>query len=817
MIRKLFIVVIVIMPLFVLANTPNSPEKEGVVKGKIYDEKSKNPVEYATVAVYRTDDDSVVTGTITNDDGEFKIKGLKPGTFYIIVSFLGYDDKRYDDVRIEYGRDIIDLGDINLGAASTSLSEVEVVSNRQTVEYHIDKKVVSVGKQMTSASMSAIEVLENVPSIRVDIEGNVALRGSTGFTVLIDGKPTVLEPSDVLRQTPASTIQNIEIITNPSAKYQPDGTGGIINIITKKNRMQGLQGLFNLKAGSFGMYGSDFMLNYRKKKVNINFGADYNDRPFPGTSYNERHTTSEGVQTIIKAEGDSERAYVGGSIRGGIDWDITERDLFTFGFRLGDYNMNSNSQLDYRTVKAPDNGDGVIRELSLNESGRGGQYYSLTSNYTHKFAAKGHELAAQLNYRFREGTESSMNVLKDASQIINDGSKTTENGPSGRWELRLDYVKPIGEADRFEAGFQGRRSESKDATEFYTWDTDGNDFVIHPEYSNNTDYERNIMGLYSLYNGKIEDFGYQIGIRGEYTFREINTVRDNESFNLDRWDYFPTIHLSYQLPKENQVMASYSRRIDRPRGYYLEPFITWQDMYNVRQGNPDLLPEYIDALDIGYLKQWEKSQLSLEGYYRVTHNKVERIQSVYEPVDPLPGQPTEGVILHSVANVGTDYSLGAEAMFNLPLFKWWETNLMGNIYDYRIKGIKYDEPFERSSFNWSARINNTFRIRKNMQIQLDSSYDSPTVTAQGETKGYYAFNGAYRVDLFDRKFSAVMQVRDVFATTKRIRISEDVNFYDYSESQRRAPVFSFTLSYRLNNFKSKRGNRNGGEGMDDEL
>ncbi|MCU4173469.1 TonB-dependent receptor domain-containing protein [Carboxylicivirga sp. N1Y90] len=809
MMRKLLVLVAMWVPFLVFANSNvNIPEKEGIVKGKIYDQKSKNPVEYATVAVYRSEDNSVVTGTITDNDGQFKIKGLQPGSFYIVVSFLGYDDMRYDDVLIEKGRDLIDLGDINLGAASTSLAEVEVVSERQTVEYHIDKKVVSVGKQMTSASLSAIEVLENVPSIRVDIEGNVALRGSTGFTVLIDGKPTVLDPSDVLRQTPASTIQNIEIITNPSAKYQPDGTGGIINIITKKNRMQGLQGLFNLKAGSFGMHGGDFMLNYRKKNININFGADYNDRPFPGTSYNERHTTSNDIKTVIKADGDSERAYVGGSLRGGIDWDITDRDAFTFGFRVGDFNMNSNSQLDYFTTKIPDDGTGIIREFSLNESGRGGQYYSLTSNYTHKFAAKGHELAAQLNYRFRDGDEHSMNVLKDASQLVNDGTKTTEKGPSGRWELRLDYVKPVGEEDRFEAGFQGRRSQSEDATEFFIWDTNTEDFINQPDFSNNTDYIRNIMGLYSLYNGKVDQFGYQLGLRGEYTFREITTVRDNERFEIDRWDLFPTVHLSYQLPKENQVMASYSRRIDRPRGHYLEPFITWQDMYNVRQGNPDLLPEYIDALDIGYLKQWEKSQLSLEGYYRVTHNKVERIQGVYD----------DGILLHTYDNVGTDYSLGAEAMYNLPLFKWWEMNLMGNVYDYRIKGVKYDEPFERSSFNWSSRVNNTFRIKKNMQIQLDSSYDSPTVTTQGETKGYYAFNAAYRVDLFDRKFSAVLQARDVFSTTKRVRISEDVGFYNYNEGRRNSPVLSFTLTYRLNNFKVKRGNRNGGgEGMDDEL
>jgi hypothetical protein len=244
-----------LIPLSIWAN---SPEKEGIVKGKVYDGKSKTPVEYATIAIYNADDDSVINGTISDENGNFKIKGLKEGNFYVVVSFLGYENKRYDDIVVDGGRDMIDLGSITLGSANQSIEEVEVVAERQSVEFHIDKKVVSVGKQMTSASLSAVEVLENVPSVRVDIEGNVSLRGSTGITVLIDGKPTVLDASDVLRQTPASTIENIEIITNPSAKYQPDGTGGIINIITKKNRMQGVQGLINAKAGTFGMYGGDF-------------------------------------------------------------------------------------------------------------------------------------------------------------------------------------------------------------------------------------------------------------------------------------------------------------------------------------------------------------------------------------------------------------------------------------------------------------------------------------------------------------------------------------------------------------------------------
>ncbi|WP_439184603.1 TonB-dependent receptor domain-containing protein [Carboxylicivirga taeanensis] len=785
----------------------NSPEKEGIVKGKVYDGKSKVPVEYATVAIYKSSDNSVVTGTVSDQEGNFKIKGLQKGEFYIVVSFLGFENKRYDDIVVDGGRDMIDLGTITLGSTSESLDEIEVVAERQSVEFHIDKKVVSVGKQMTSASLSAVEVLENVPSVRVDIEGNVSLRGSTGFTVLIDGKPTVLEPSDVLRQTPASTIENIEIITNPSAKYEPDGTGGIINIITKKNRTQGVQGLINAKAGTYGMYGGDFLLNWRKNKVNFNIGADYNDRPFPGNTYTRRETDQGDSQTIIEAEGENERAFYGGGVRGGLDWDISERDFLGFSARVGKFNMGGDSQLDYTETRQPANS--IAEYYSINESKRSGNYFSLTTNYTHKFAQKGHELAAQINYRGYDGDEYSENFRLQEGQIT-DGTRTTETGPSNRWELRLDYTKPIGENNKFEAGFQGRSGVGDDETELFNWDIAQGEFVEDVQNRNTTTLDRNIYALYSVYKGNLNDFGYQLGLRGEYTDRSISSSGVNETYTIDRWDLFPTLHLSYQLPADNQIMASYSRRIDRPRGWYLEPFITWVDQYNVRSGNPALSPEYIDAIDVGYLKQWNKTQLSLEAYYRITHDKIQGIVMPYEG-------STE-VFLRTYDNIGTDYSLGVEAMLNLPIAKWWEMNLMGNLYDYRIES-NYDGVEDRSSFNWSSRMNNSFVIKKNLKLQIDGNYDSPSVTAQGETKESYYMNAAVRMDFFDRKLSAVVQARDVLATAQRISITEGVDFYNYQKQTRKAPMISFTLSYRLNNFVQKRG-RNGGDnggGMEDDF
>lgn len=261
-------------------------------------------------------------------------------------------------------------------------------------------------------------------------------------------------------------------------------------------------------------------------------------------------------------------------------------------------------------------------------------------------------------------------------------------------------------------------------------------------------------------------------------------------------------------------MTSYSRRIQRSRGYHLEPFVTWRDAYNVRQGNPDLSPEYIDSYELGYLKEFDKVQVSLETYYRVTHNKVERVKSVYQEG----GVSDQNIILTTYENIGKDYSLGAEAMVSFRPFKWWNVDLTGNLYNYKVEGTLYDMPFSNTTLNWSTRVNNAIKVHKIMQFQLNGSYDSPTATAQGRTEGYYMVNAAVRADLMDRKMSAVLQVRDLFQTGSWESTSEGPDFREYGKYNRKSPFMTLTLSYRLNNFKPKRSSRsneNGDMGEED--
>ena len=765
----------------------------GTIKGHVIDEALQVPIEYANVLIYNQRDSSQVTGTITDSEGNFLLTRVRPGNFYMEVSFMGYHTHTVDKIEISPDKKEINLGTISLKQVVIQLEGIESVTEKPALEYKIDKKVVNVEKHYTATSGTAVDVLENVPSVTVDIEGNVQLRGSSNFTVLIDGRPTILEPNDALQQIPASTIENIEIITNPSAKYDPDGTTGIINIVMKKNNeLRGTSGIVNLNVGDDDKYGGDFLFNYKRKKYSLLFGANYNKRSHTGESEVENRTFTQDTTSYIQSSGDRDRGREFFGVRGGIELYLSSHDDLIFGFRYGEHSMEGSSRQDYDEWTEP--GDQHNPYISQEKSERSGEYYSLNLDYRHRFAKEGHEISGEAVYSGRDGDDDTVNELRDANNAITSGQHSTEAGPSHRLRLKINYVLPIREKDRFEAGYQSRLRDSEEINELYDYNPESDTYEFQPEFSYTTEYERNIHSLYTMYAGECESFGYQAGLRGEYTDRYIQLVDEDESFTIDRWDYFPTAHVSYKLPAGQQLMASYTRRIHRPRSWYLEPFETWMDAYNVRVGNPALKPEYIDSYELGYQIFFGKNLLSAETYYRKTNNRVERIRSVYE----------DNITLHSIENVGTDYALGTEFMFNVNLFQLWNMNLMSNIYDYEIKGTLYDEPFSRDSFNWDARMNHTFMLRKSTRLQINGMYHSKSVSAQGERKGFFMTNLAIKQDLMGKNLSATLQIRDLLGTGKHESFSKGKDFYKYSHFTREAPIFMLNISYNINNYRPER-------------
>ena len=774
----------------------------GNIKGIILDQETNEPLEYVSIAIFTLHDQELVTGTVTELDGSFVIDGLEKGQYYVEISFIGYEKHIVREIQVEGNRININLGNIILPRAVSQLNEVEIVADEMSVEYKIDRKVINVSQQLTAASGSAVDILENLPSITVDVEGNVALRGSTGFMVLIDGRPTVLESSEALKQIPASTIENIEIITNPSAKYNPDGTAGIINIITKKNKLKGLSGTANLNLGNYSRYGAGFLVNYTNKKWSVFFGGDLNNGERPGYEFNERITTKNDTTFFTRSQGEENGRRNFWVLRGGLGYNFSDKDFFNVEFNYGFSKSERMSEQDYQEGIQP---QGTLNEYTSYQYGkRGGNFYSLNGSFQHDFSSKGHNLIAQMQYRSRTGEEYSINQLIDVDNEITSGQLNTEDGPGTVLQLNLDYTLPIGESNKLETGYQSRIGRSGDKTELYWYNPENGDYELQSEYSNDTDYSRDIHSLYGIYGGEKGKLGYQFGLRGEYTYRIISSDVSVDEFVIDRYDYFPTFHSSYKLPAEQQVMASYSRRIERPRSYYLEPFITWSDAFNVRQGNPGLKPEYIDAMELAYLKGLGDHSLSFEGYYRVTKNKVERMRSVYQ----------DNVMLSRPENVGQDYSLGGELVFSLNFFKWWKIDLSGNFYDYRLEGSLDEQVFDKQSFNWNTRFSNTFRFFEGNRIQLNSRYNSATITAQGKRGDYWTADIAVSQEFWKKRMTGILQVRDMFGKVIRERTSSGVDFYSYSEYYNNAPQVSFTLNYRFNNYKS---NKKGGGGNDDEF
>jgi outer membrane receptor protein involved in Fe transport len=783
------------------------------ITGKVVEASKGTPLEYATVLVLSQSDGKQITGGVTAKDGTFNIADLPPGRFKLTFKFMGFKTQTLDNVAPARGAAVHDVGVVRLETTVLTGEGVDVQADRPEFEYKIDKRIINVGQQHTALSGTAVDVLENVPSVTVDIEGNVQLRGSGNFTVLIDNRPTPLESSEALQQMPASIIDQIEIITNPSAKYEPDGTAGIINIVTKKSKRPGVNGIANTNFGLDDLkqrYGGDILMNVRTSKVNFYLGGDYNRRSFPGSSRAEYREFREDTTSFRVSNGNSRRGGTGRGIRGGLDYSVTDKDLLSAGFRVGGRSDGGDSQNRYDEWTEPGGVHAPYRSQDVSD--RSENYLEANVDYKHNFAKAGHELLAQIIAESESGHDTDTNELFNAAESLTVGQRSTESGPSRDYRFKLDYTLPMRANEKLQAGTQTRIGTGDEITERFDYEPSAGGYVFLQPYSHTIDYTTTIHSLYGTYSNEIRKMGVQAGFRGEYTGRDIRLEDTGQKFVLDRWDFFPTAHLSYTFAEGKQTMASYTRRINRPHGWELEPFETWMDAYNVRRGNPDLLPEYIDSYEWAFQSSAGQSLFSVEAYYRMTRNKVERVRSLYAP----------RVTLQTIENIGQDYSFGSELMVNVNPVKPWNVNLMGNLYQYRVEGGLFGESFSRESFNWSVRFNNTIRFTTSTRLQINGMYNSASVSAQGRREGNFMVNFGLRQEFLNRKVSATLQVRDAFRTGVFEGTTEGPGFYSYSRMTRKAPVYNLTLTFNINNYKREQqrengeGGENGQEGGEEE-
>ena len=766
----------------------NSGDYGSVISGEVHDSISNSAIEYTNIVLYKSSDSTQVTGTITNNKGEFNLKGIKTGKYYLDVQFIGFEKKRFN-INVASDNSKIILGQIKIVPASFVLNNVVVQGTRNPISYQIDKKVIDPSQLSTSISGNAADVLENVPSITTDIEGNVSLRGSSSFTVLIDGRPSVMDAQDALQQIPASAIETIEIITNPSAKYDPEGNAGIINIKMKKSKNYGLSGVVNGNAGLDDKLGGDFLFEYKTSAMNYNFGVDYNRRFFPGTHLNQKQFDFNNTTSYINSNGGNERGRISLGLRGGLDFNLSNKDLLNIGARYGSRDGRRNELLNYEQWTNINLNKTFY--LSRNERSRTGNYYALNLNYTRKFNSDDHQIQSEIFFSHNKSDELTLSS-ETSLGIQTDGKKTTESGPSNEFRGKIDYTLPFNESSKFEAGTQGEVELSKDINGLYEFSTVSNIYQFQPDFSNTVDYNRSQLAIYSIYSNVVENFGFQGGLRTEYTLQKTDLKEKQLGYKIDRWDLFPTLHTSYKFESGSQLMLSYTRRIDRPHGWELEPFQTWMDANNVRRGNPALQPEFIDSYEFGFQTFFGTVSFSNEIYYRFTHNKIERISSAY----------AEDVTLNTIDNVGTDYSLGSEFMVNFDPLSFWNTNLIGDLYNYRVEGTLNDKSFDKQSFTWNVRFNNSLKLTKTTQLQLNLRYRSPRVSSQERREGFFSTDLALKQDLIQKMISLTLQVRDLFKTAKFESTSTGINYYSYNYFTRQSPMVMINLKVNFNNYKS---------------
>lgn len=784
------------------AGAANMPA-EGVIKGQIIDSYSNKPMEYANVVLFSHRDSSMVNGTVTTIDGSFTLSQVPFGRFYMVANFIGFNKLTLEDIRITPNSKTVNLGQMKLDPTSASLEAIEVVAEREHIEFQIDKRVVNVSQDIMAQGGTAVTALENTPSVQVDIEGNVSLRGSSSFTVLVDGRPSVLQGSDALQQIPASNIERIEIITNPSARYDPDGVAGIINVILKQRKSEGVNGIVNLSVGTKDKFSTDFLLNYRTGKFNIFGGADYRDHNSGGGRESNQETYRNDTTRYITSVGDRGMNRGGYSFRAGTDYYLTDMTTLSFSGELGKFEFERSLTANQSDFTSPASYYDYIRTTSV--SNRDRDYYRMTFTGQHKFDDKGQqiEILGYISQRDGSAFNDQQEYQTDANWNITDPEpyhiRTNEMGDDNEIRFKVDYVKPLSETGKVEVGYQGRIEKSTDDYHFSDWDNLSDEWIENPLYSNEMTYSNDIHSVYGMYTNTYKKFGYQLGLRGEYNYREITNIKSDEPAIVDRFDFFPTIHMSQTFENKDQLQASYTRRIERPRGWSLDPFIMYIDAFSRRQGNPYLEPELTDSYELAYQKRIWGSLFALEGYYRVTTDKITNIQSLQD----------DGTFLYTFDNINKDYSLGTELMVNTTPVKWLELSLTGNLFHYRLQGSVSETDVDKESLNWNSRLNAIFRLPYDFRFQINSRYNGPSVSAQGETKGSLMTSLALRKEFFDRQLSASVSVQDVFKTAKWESFSSGNGFTSSDLMTHEPQVVMVSLSYRINNYKRQRTVENG--------
>ena len=779
-----------LLTILLLCCSIGSAQDAAQLTGTLLQDSDGQPLPFATAVAYRSADSSIVANATTDVDGSFAL-AIDPGSYYLEIQFLGYDNMVIDDIELTDAASTRDLGTLRMGQTGVALETVEVTTERSQMVMKLDKRVFNVGTDLTGAGNTAADILNNVPSVNVDPEGNVTLRGSNGVRILVDGKPSAMLNSgdlDALRRMQGDIIESVEVITNPSARYEAEGEAGIINIILKKNRQTGVNGSFGATVGYPENLGGSYSLNYRRNQFNLfsNFGISYRRSPGGGSDDQRFFHPDGSLLARYTTETDQDRGGIGGNLQLGTDWFINDRNQLT-GSLL--YRRSKDDNLATVTYRDFDEG-GSLLTTTVRDTREDSENQNLESslNYKRTFARhEDQELTAVAQYILDDDLE-----LSDITELVSDRADPLRQRASNtEYEtnllLQTDYVHPFNDSLKLEGGLRTTLRTIRNAFRVEEQDESG-EYQVFPEFNDELNYTENIGAAYFIASGDFGPIGAQVGLRGELSDVTAELLRSRVTNEQYYFNLFPSAALTYQFSEIHQLQLSYSRRLSRPYFRLLLPFSNFNNPRNNSIGNPTLRPEYTDSYEVGMLRYLPAGSFLASVYYRYTTGVIERL---ILPAD-------DGTTIRFPVNLGDRNSYGVELNFQYDLTDWWKFNSDFNLYTSQTEGSYEGTDYGVDITAWSGRAASTLDLTERLQSQVSFDYNAPRNTPQGRDLATYALDVGLSLKVFAGKGDLTLSGRDLFNTRVQRTIIDQQNYTSTSDFQwRQARQVVLSLVYRL--------------------
>lgn len=778
--------IILLSLLSVLFLSPDAFSQKASVSGEVFCGKSGQPIEYATVAVADTNG-KVINGTVTNAEGHYTIPGLSAGIYSMEVRFIGYEKQRVDRIAIRDKKAVYEVGRTVLMPVSTTLGEVSVTGELKGIEHKVDRQVVNVAQQPNAAGSSLADLLQNIPSVRVDADGNVTLRGSANFTLLIDGRPSVLTGSESLKNIPAETVEKVEVITNPSARYDATGVSGILNVITRKKQQRGTDALVSASAANGDKYTGNLKVSHRNKIMTTYAEANYANKTQHTSSRSNRTITNGGVQ-INEAVSDTRKLQrIDAQGKAGADFSIAGKNSLSFYLHGGSWQFS-------REI------DALFTATSQSTP------HLLTIASQEDFLVKNNFIGGDLCYQQQIGKKKEHTLTVDLfDSYLENVSPDTYTEPElggiqqinnesfrNNFRFKVDYILPIDDKHKLEAGLQADLQKSHYLYDYRVKSGDSG-WIQNDSLSGTMNYHRNLLSAYAVWSGNLLGIDYQLGIRAEQTLQEITYTTGPGTVAYNAFDLFPTVHLSKAFGEAHQLSLSYSRRINRPTEWQLSPLLYASDRFYLRRGNQYLQPEYIDAIELGYHLQLKNFDLDAEGYARKSHNSINTV--ILEVQD---------LFYETYENLTYGFNTGVDLQIVWKPWRWLKFDFGSSLYYAWWEGtLSNGEMLKNQTPDFNCTFKPVFYITPTTDLTFQAIYYAPSRNVQGLTHSFYYFDFIFRQQFLKKRLILTIRTHNTFNTGLYHFTASGEGFTTESWYRYEGPVVIAALTWKINNLKPK--------------